>query len=207
MYRAFFKFFPSLISHIRTDEKILFLTFDDGPVPEATPEVLDLLKKYNATATFFCIGSNVLRHQEIFKNIINSGHSTGNHTFHHLNGWNCKTDAYVEDTVLCAKAMQPINHEAGNYFRPPYGKLRLSQLKALKRSYKIVLWDVLTRDWEQDRSAKSCFDRIKRKAKPGSIIVFHDSLKARERMLPALEMTLEYYSALGFRFESLEKFA
>jgi peptidoglycan/xylan/chitin deacetylase (PgdA/CDA1 family) len=206
LLRSFLKFFPSLVSHIRTSERILFLTFDDGPVPEVTPEVLVLLKRFNAKATFFCVGSNVIKHHEIFRKVIEGGHSTGNHTFHHLNGWTCNKTSYLENVVLCSKAMQP--KAAGKiYFRPPYGKLRFSQYAALKKNYKIFLWDVLTRDWESDRGAKSCFEIIKNQAKPGSIIVFHDSIKAKERMLPALEMTLEHYSSLGFRFEALEKFA
>jgi peptidoglycan/xylan/chitin deacetylase (PgdA/CDA1 family) len=206
LLRAVLKFFPSLVSHIRTSERILFLTFDDGPVPEATPGVLELLKKFNAKATFFCVGSNVIKYESIYKQVINEGHSTGNHTFHHLNGWTCNKASYLENVVLCAKAIQS-NPSAKNFFRPPYGKLRFSQYAALKNEYKIFLWDVLTRDWESDRSAESCFERIKKNVRPGSIIVFHDSVKAKERMLPALEMTLEHYSSLGFRFEALEKFA
>jgi peptidoglycan/xylan/chitin deacetylase (PgdA/CDA1 family) len=199
-------FIPGLTHRIRVRDKILFLTFDDGPVPEATPDVLALLSEYKAYATFFCIGDNIVKHQQIYNDIISAGHATGNHTFHHLNGWKHSKAAYMEDTVLCANAMQHGNHEK-RYFRPPYGKLTLVQYQALKRDYKIVLWDVLTRDWEKDRSAESCFQRVNRRARPGSIIVFHDSIKARKRMLPALEMTLKHYSALGFRFESLEKFA
>ena len=163
-----------------------------------------MLDKYNAKATFFCIGDNVIKHREILKNIVEQGHATGNHTFHHLNGWKCSKAAYDDDTVLCAKAMEQAETDERNLFRPPYGKIRLVQYYALKNDYKIVLWGVLTRDWEKERTAESCFERVKRKAKPGSIIVFHDSIKAKERMLPALEMTLKHYSSLGFRFESLE---
>jgi peptidoglycan/xylan/chitin deacetylase (PgdA/CDA1 family) len=201
----FLKFFPSLVTHIRTEEKIIFLTFDDGPVPEATPDVLALLKKFNARATFFCIGNNVTKHPSIYCRIIEEGHSTGNHTFHHLNGWKYNKSSYLEDTILCSQAMQSIS-EVKNFFRPPYGKLKLSQFAALKKDYKIILWDVLPRDWEKNRSANSCFEIIKRKTKSGSIIVFHDSIKAKDRMLPSLELTLKHYSALGFRFEALEKF-
>ena len=206
MLTTFLKFFPSLITRIKTDEKILFLTFDDGPVPEATPDVLLLLKKFNAKATFFCIGDNVTKYKEIYREIVEEGHTTGNHTFHHLNGWKNDKASYLENTVLCRHAMHSLNPALKNYFRPPYGKLRLSQYATLRKDYKIILWDVLTRDWEKEKSAISCFEIIKHKAKPGSIIVLHDSIKAKVRMLPALEMTLEHYAALGFRFESLEKF-
>ena len=200
-------FFPGLKHRIPVREKVLFLTFDDGPVPEATPEVLQLLKKFNAEATFFCIGDNVTKYKEIYQKIIEEGHTTGNHTFHHLNGWKYSKASYLENTVLCQQAMQSMNSSLKNFFRPPYGRMRVSQYFALKKDYKIILWDVLTRDWEKDRSASACFERIKRKARPGSIIVFHDSIKAKERMLPALEMTLNHYSALGFRFSSLDKYA
>ena len=206
MLRLLLRFFPSLITCVRTDDKILFLTFDDGPVPEASPAVLELLNRFDARATFFCIGNNITKHKEIYRRIIEEGHATGNHTFHHLNGWKYNKAAYLEDTVLCSQAMQMIDDEQKNFFRPPYGKLKLSQVAALKKEYKIILWDVLSRDWEKHRSAASCFERIKRKAKPGSIIVFHDSIKAKDRMLPALEQTLQYFSAAGFRFESLEKY-
>jgi peptidoglycan/xylan/chitin deacetylase (PgdA/CDA1 family) len=204
---SIFDFFPGVTSRIRIGEKVLFLTFDDGPVPEVTPDVLNLLSAFQAKATFFCIGDNVIKHGEIFLRILEEGHSTGNHTFHHLNGWKNSKAAYIEDTVLCDKAMQHLNHNGKKLFRPPYGKIGLIQYLALKKDYKIVMWDTLARDWEKDRNAESCFERVKRKAAPGSIIVFHDSIKARERMLPALEMTLKHYTSLGFRFESLEKFA
>ena len=206
MIYSLLNFFPGLTHHIHISEKVLFLTFDDGPIPEATPEVLELLKKFNAKATFFCIGDNVTKHKEIYRKILDEGHSTGNHTFHHLNGWKYNKASYLENTILCMQAMQSLNPSLKNYFRPPYGKLRILQYAALKKDYKIILWDVLPRDWEKERSADSCFEIIKRKAKPGSIIVFHDSIKAKDRMLPALRMTLEHYSTLGFRFESLEKF-
>jgi peptidoglycan/xylan/chitin deacetylase (PgdA/CDA1 family) len=205
MITAIAKLFPALTCRIRTGEKILFLTFDDGPVPEATPAVLDMLQTFNAKAAFFCIGDNIRRHPGIYKRILSEGHAAGNHTFTHLNGWKASTREYTANIDRCAE-LQELQISAGSgypLFRPPYGKLKPAQYTAVKRRYKIVLWDVLARDWEQDRNAESCFQRIERKARPGSIVVFHDSIKAKERMLPALERTLNHFSERGFRFESL----
>lgn len=203
MFSSIIKLFPSVTWKIKTNEKILFLTFDDGPVPEATPDVLDMLSANNAKATFFCIGENVVKHPEIFRRIKQEGHAIGNHTFNHLNGWNISKKKYLENVALCDKSL----HDVQSFFRPPYGKLRPGQYSALKKKYKIVMWDVLTRDWERDRDADSCFNRILKRADSGSIVVFHDSIKARDRMLPALEMTLEHFVKSGFRFESLEKYS
>jgi peptidoglycan/xylan/chitin deacetylase (PgdA/CDA1 family) len=207
LIRAITKIFPSVTCRIRTKEKIIFLTFDDGPVPEATSHVLDMLSSYHARATFFCIGENIQNNPGIFERIIKEKHAAGNHSYHHLNGWRTPDKKYLEDITQCKKLIEPPNHLNGKMlFRPPYGKLKLSQYASLKKDYKIVMWDVLTRDWEQDRSPESCFGRIRNRAAAGSIIVFHDSIKAKARMLPALERTLKYYTESGFRFESLEKF-
>ena len=205
MYKAILNLIPSIVCRIATSEKILFLTFDDGPVPEATQEVLGLLSAYNARATFFCIGENIDRHPAIFSRIINEGHATGNHTYNHLNGWKTLKDEYIHNVRICSNAIMSKNNriETLALFRPPYGKMKPGQYFALRKQYKIVLWDVLTRDWEPRRKPESCFARIRRKAKPGSIIVFHDSIKAKQRMIPALEKTLSHYSKLGYRFESL----
>lgn len=208
MLQVFLKLFPSVTWRISTPDKILFLTFDDGPVPEATPEVLDLLSAYKAAATFFCIGENIQKHPEIFKRLISEGHVAGNHTYNHLNGWKTASGEYIQNVDRSEESLKSLAQplKSRSLFRPPYGKMRLSQYSFLKRRYKIIMWDVLTRDWEQQRSPASCFERIQRKARPGSIIVFHDSIKARSRMLPALEQTLRHYSELGFRFESLKKY-
>lgn len=200
--------FPSITFRVRTGEKKLFLTFDDGPVPEATPEVLDLLAAAGAKGTFFCIGRNIQMHPKIFQRIISEGHTIGNHTFNHLNGWRTSLETYLNNTGLCEEAMKAEIVQSGSFllFRPPYGKFTPGQYAAIKKQYKIVMWDVLTRDWEENRSAESCFERIKKKAAPGSIIVFHDSIKAKTRMIPALQMTLKHFSGLGYSFESLEKY-
>jgi peptidoglycan/xylan/chitin deacetylase (PgdA/CDA1 family) len=193
----FRRLFRSLVWNIQTKDLVLFLTFDDGPIPEVTPTVLSLLKKYNAKATFFCIGDNVNRHPDIFNRLINEGHIIGNHTFNHLNGWKTKTDSYIQNIEKCHALIK------NNLFRPPYGKITPTQYSILKKGYSIIMWDVLSGDWKSEMSAEDCFENVKRKSKPGSIIVFHDSLKAEKRMLAALEKTLEYFSKKGFRFQSL----
>lgn len=192
---------------MRTKEKLLFLTFDDGPVPEVTPKVLDLLLAYHAKATFFCIGQNIALHPGIYQRIRNEGHGTGNHTYNHKSGWKSSTEDYLVDTQRCQELIEPgaPGFPRTPLFRPPYGKITLPQYLSLKDSYRIVMWDVLTRDWESDRSSGSCFLRIQKKARPGSIVVFHDSIKAQTRMIPALQMTLEYFSESGYSFESLDK--
>lgn len=192
---------PSLTRRIHTGEKILFLTFDDGPVPEVTPQVLDMLSLWNAKATFFCIGDNIRKYPVIFQRIASEGHLTGNHTFNHLNGWKTKRAVYLRNVEQCSAIMN-----SPKLFRPPFGRMTLPQYLALKKNYKMIFWSVLTRDWEQDRTAASCFEIVKRKSEPGSIIVFHDSVKAKDRMLPALEKTLGYFSEAGYKFESLQNY-
>ena len=190
---------------IRTREKILFLTFDDGPVPEATIPALDLLKRFQAKGTFFCVGENIKKHPDLLACISQEGHLAGNHSFSHANGWRVPVQEYLDDVGRCREilaANTPQNDRAA-IFRPPYGKLKWSQFLLLKKQYRMVMWDVLSKDWQQERTAESCYQRVIRKAVPGSIIVFHDSIKARERMIPALEKTLQHFSQQGFRFESL----
>lgn len=206
MLQSFFRLFPSVTHRINTDKKILFLTFDDGPVPEVTPEVLDLLAKNKACATFFCIGENIQKHPAIFDRIISEGHAIGNHTFNHLNGWHTAKSVYAHNAEQCSDSIDPKLQVPSILFRPPYGKMTPGQYWWIRKRYKIIMWDVLTRDWESGRSPESCFKRIKDKAANGSIVVFHDSIKAKSRMIPALQMTLKHYFEQGYTFESLAKY-
>ena len=189
----------------------IFLTFDDGPIPEVTPWVLSTLKKYKAKATFFCIGSNIEKHPEIFRQIISEGHSIGNHTYNHLNGWKTKTKEYVDNIEKCKKIMdngkwlmvnghQPstINHEP--LFRPPYGRMKLSQLSRLKSQYSVVMWEVLSGDFDQTISEEKCLKNVLTKTRAGSIVVFHDSIKAKKNLFFALPKFLEHFSKEGFEF-------
>jgi peptidoglycan-N-acetylglucosamine deacetylase len=193
----FKKLFRSFVWRIPTNDFVLFLTFDDGPVPEVTPAVLELLKKCNAKATFFCIGENVSKYPEIFQQVVNEGHAIGNHTYSHLKGWKTETSDYMDNIKACDEVIKT----KSKFFRPPYGKMTLSQYRAVNKKYQIIMWDVLTEDWKESLRGEDCFRIVKRKAKSGSIVVFHDSIKAGKRMLSALEKTLQYFSEKGFRFD------
>ncbi len=197
MYRLLSYLFPSLVWKIKTTEKILYLTFDDGPIPEVTPWVLSELNKYQAKATFFCIGDNVKKHQQIYQLIIDNGHSVGNHTQHHLNAWKVKTEEYIKDIKEASGLI------ATKLFRPPYGKIKPNLIKQLKTDYKIVMWDVLSYDFDRSKSSDWCTNRVIKKSSNGSIIVFHDSLKAKERMQDSLPKVLNHFSKLGYSFKSL----
>ena len=186
----------------------IYLTFDDGPIPEVTPWVLDLLKEYRAKATFFCIGDNVKKHPEIFRRIVAEGHSIGNHTFNHLNGWSTDTSHYVQN-VLKAEKILEINSSAeirakNRLFRPPFGRLRPLQAKELqKRGFKLVMWEIISEDYDRKVSSEKCFDNVSKNAKPGSIIVFHDSLKAQKNLEACLPKVLELFSQKGYVFAAL----
>lgn len=194
------KIFPERIWKIKTDEKDLYLTFDDGPHPEATLFVLEELEKYNARATFFCIGKNVKEHFSIYEQIINEGHRTGNHTFHHLNGWKTDDKKYIDDIAEAAKVID------SNLFRPPYGRITKFQIKAIsgeKLRLKTIMWDVLSGDFDPEVSGENCYLNVINNAKPGSIVVFHDSAKSLAVLQYALPRILKYYSEKDFQFKVL----
>ncbi len=176
----------------------IYLTFDDGPIPEVTPKVLDILKEFNAKATFFMVGENVHRYPHIFKEVVDCGHAIGNHAYNHLRGFSTPNNIYFENIE---KANKYIN---SNLFRPPHGQITPSQIKHLSKKYKIIMWSVLSGDFDSKISPVICTKNVIDNAKSGSIIVFHDSLKARKNMFNALINTLEYFSKKGFSFKSLE---
>lgn len=188
----------SLLWQVKTDAKEVYLTFDDGPIPELTEEILEILSRYNAKATFFCVGENVLRSPQIYARILEQGHHTGNHTHHHLKGWTTNYAEYVEDA-----------REAGKYidsglFRPPYGLMTYRQAKALSKEFRIVMWSVLTRDYDPAVSKEECLQTAIHGVRPGAILVFHDNMKAREKVLYALPRLLEYMEKEGYSSEKLE---
>jgi peptidoglycan/xylan/chitin deacetylase (PgdA/CDA1 family) len=187
----------SLVWQVKTEEKVVYLTFDDGPIPELTEEILDILAKFNAKATFFCVGENVKRHCETYAKILEQGHATGNHTHHHLKGWTTNYLEYLDDI-----------REAGKYiesglFRPPYGLMTYRQAKALSKEYQVVMWSVLTRDYDPAVSEEECLQTALQGIRPGAIIVFHDNIKAREKVLYALPRLLEYLDREGYKSERL----
>ena len=203
--------FPSFVWNVSTTEPIIYLTFDDGPTPEITDWVLQTLDSYNAKATFFCIGNNINKHPEIFERILKNKHAIGNHTYNHLKGWKHKTKNYIKDVLLTeaiitSKSLK-INSEIESnkkLFRPPYGKFKVKQSKEiLKLGYKIVLWDVLSYDWDKSVSNITCLNNITSAAKEGSIIVFHDSIKASYNLKKVLPQVLKHYSAKGFKFKAI----
>lgn len=221
------KMFPNYIWDIESEEKDIYLTFDDGPTEDVTDWVLDQLRAYNAKATFFCIGANVESNPEIFKKIIQEGHSIGNHTHNHLKGWKTTTENYLKNVETCEQILKstifnsnwPIlnpsteNHKSpiadqqsliSKLFRPPYGKLKPKQGKQLiQLGYKIIMWDILSFDWDQKLNAATCYQHIISKAENGSIIVFHDSKKASKNMKNILPKVLEYFSRKGFQFKAI----
>jgi peptidoglycan/xylan/chitin deacetylase (PgdA/CDA1 family) len=181
-------------------EKILYLTFDDGPHPVATPFVLDVLRRYNARGTFFCIGKNVHEYPQLYDRVLREGHLTGNHTQNHLNGWKTDDAVYVRNVREAAERIDT------HLFRPPYGRIRFRQAALLSRApffYKVIMWDVLSADFDRELSARQCAEHVIRYGKPGSIVVFHDSEKAFDRLREALPAVLDHFSRLGYSFESI----
>lgn len=186
-----------------SNEKKLYLTFDDGPHPEATPFVLKQLKQHNALATFFCIGKNVVAHPDIYNQIMNEGHVTGNHTYNHLNGWKTSNELYMKDIALASKEIN------SNLFRPPYGRITSFQAKNLKavmqgKEPKVIMWDILSADFDADCSAEQCLANVILPTVPGSIIIFHDSEKAFPKLQYVLPRMLKYFSEKGYLFKSIQ---
>jgi len=177
--------------------KTLYLTFDDGPTPDVTDEVLGVLKTYQAKATFFCLGRNAERHPDILARIIKAGHTVGNHTYSHLRGWKQENKAYISDVELASVYIK------SPLFRPPYGQIKRSQIQQLKHNYKIVLWDVMSHDYENRISKEKSLKYVTKYAKEGSIVVFHDSVKAWGKLKYILPTFLDLYSSKGYNFNSL----
>lgn len=203
------KIFPNYIWDLPNTEKKIYLTFDDGPTPEITEWVLGQLKKHQAKATFFCIGNNIEKYPSLFSKIINEGHSIGNHTFNHLNGWKNSTKNYLHNIALCKSEILNLNSKLLNLksplFRPPYGKIKTAQSKKLRQlGYKIIMWDVLSADFDQSISPEKCLENVLSNVKTGSIIVFHDSVKALCNLEYALPKSLEILKKRGFEFDVIQ---
>lgn len=205
------KLFSNFIWDIPNSENKVYLTFDDGPTPEITEWVLDQLEHYNAKATFFCIGKNIEQHPEIFEKVIEKGHAIGNHTFNHLNGWKTNTNEYIENSVQCSVISNQFSNNKpqttdNQLFRPPYGKIKPAQAKKLKqKGYKIIMWDVLSADFDLSISKEKCLDNVINHTQSGSIIVFHDSIKAFENLKYVLPKALQYLTKKKFRFEIIQE--
>jgi peptidoglycan/xylan/chitin deacetylase (PgdA/CDA1 family) len=202
------KIFYRFTWRFSTSKKIVYLTFDDGPTPEITDWTLEILKEYNAKATFFCNGANIAKYPELFKNIQNGGHAIGNHTFNHLNGWQSSTTKYIENVELCERIINDFSVENNSHekiFRPPYGKLKPQQVKLLRqKGYKIIMWDILSADFDSSVSPKKCAENVLNNVQPGSIIIFHDSLKASKNLTHALPLTLAYLKENDFVMKAIK---
>lgn len=201
----FKKLFSNYVWDIPNNENKVYLTFDDGPTPEITEWTLNQLKEYNAKATFFCIGDNIGKNPEIFQKVIHEGHSIGNHTFNHLNGWKTNSSDYIENVKLYEIEHCKLNTEHCKLFRPPYGKIKPTQSKILRKfGYKIIMWDIITYDFDTKISKEQCLENVLKNVKSGSIIVFHDSKKAFSNLEYVLPRTLEFLKEKGYVCENLK---
>ncbi|MDX1684149.1 MAG: polysaccharide deacetylase family protein [Saprospiraceae bacterium] len=189
--------FPNFLWRVPDAEHEVFLTFDDGPIPEVTPWVLDQLDKFDAKATFFCVGENVQKHPEVFDEVQRRGHLVGNHTYNHLSGWQSENLPYFHNVRRCANLVH------SDLFRPPYGRLRPKQVQFLQRHYKIVMWDVLSGDFDPNITAKQCLRNVITHTKPGSIVVFHDSLKSENKLRKVLPTYLSWLAENDFTLNRL----
>lgn len=216
------KLFPNYVWDIATKDKTIYLTFDDGPTPEITNWTLSTLKAYNAKATFFCIGNNIEKHPDIFQNILKEGHTIGNHTYNHVKGWKTNSKVYLQDVdetrklihlQLSNSKFQNANSKAQispnhiqtiDLFRPPYGQIKPKQgQRLIQAGYEVIMWDVLSFDWDKTTPKETCLNHVISKTTKGSIIVFHDSVKASKNMQYALPKVLKHFSELGYCFESI----
>ncbi|MBK5193452.1 MAG: polysaccharide deacetylase family protein [Flavobacteriaceae bacterium] len=216
---------PTLLWNLPKTGNTLYLTFDDGPIPEITPWVLALLKEYHAKATFFCIGENIVKHPEVFDQILAEGHNIGNHSFNHLNGWKTPISTYIENVEkaeeIISEKQETRNRNQDNrtenieereekkeknikLFRPPYGKITPKQIKILQgQGFKIVMWEVISGDFDLNISPENCLNNVIKNSKPGSIVVFHDSIKASANLKEVLPKVLEYFHQKGFEFKAI----
>jgi len=198
------RFFPKqVIWDVHTDgDPAVYLTFDDGPHPAATPFVLQQLEKFNAAATFFCVGNNVSRYQDVYAQVIAGGHTTGNHTHNHVNGWKTSNDNYLKDIEQADKYIH------SRAFRPPYGRIKYSQMRKLRKKYpgwKIYMWDILCGDFDKTITSEECLNNVLSNIQPGSIVIFHDSEKAYEHMSYVLPRVLEYCQSQNWKMIALPK--
>ncbi len=189
--------FPGLIWEMETKEKVVYLTFDDGPTPTVTDKVLDMLKQYDACGTFFCVGKNVKKNKRLYNRILREKHAVGNHTYDHHKGWSTTNRLYLKNIQKCKSLIET------NMFRPPYGRIKRSQIRAIRKKYHIIMWDVLSYDFSPNVDPQQCVKNVVDNVKPGSIVVFHDSLKAKSNVLEALPQVLEELTKNGYSFNCL----
>ncbi|MCX6232159.1 MAG: polysaccharide deacetylase family protein [Bacteroidetes bacterium] len=187
----------SLCWEMPKGNKSIYLTFDDGPVPEITPSVLKILSDFNIKATFFCVGENIQKHTDVFNQILEQGHSVGNHTYNHINGWKTPKNEYIENILKSESFLHT------KLFRPPYGKITPAEKKLLKKNYRIILWTILSGDFDAKTSKEQCLENVLKYTNEGAIVVFHDSIKSKEKLLYALPKFIEHFQAKGYNFEKI----
>ncbi len=193
----FQKFFPKLIWQKPNENNTIYLTFDDGPHPEITTWVIAELAKINAKATFFCVGDNVVKYPNTYNEILSNGHSVGNHTMHHIKGWKTGTQTFLDNIAQCRAVVD------STLFRPPYGRIKQKQIKAIDNSYQIIMWSLLSLDFEKNLNTQKALSNLKKKTKSGSIVVFHDSAKAEKNLKEILPQYLQFINAQGFNCKVL----
>jgi peptidoglycan/xylan/chitin deacetylase (PgdA/CDA1 family) len=191
------KIYCKVLWRLPRTKKTVYLTFDDGPVPYYTEYILDILEKYRVNATFFCVGENIEKYPEIFKKLKDRGHSIGTHTYNHIKGWSTNFISYYRNIKKAAQLAQ------STLFRPPYGQIKILQALALSIPYRIIMWDVLSKDYDETITPEECFENVQNYVRNGSIIVFHDSLKAHNNLKHALPKTIEYLQAKGYEFATI----
>ena len=196
----FRRLFPGALFRLPSGKSpgTVYLTFDDGPIPEATPWILDVLDKYGVKATFFMVGQNVERYPEIFEEVVRRGHVVGNHTLHHIKGFGISKEDYLEDSLKGEKLT------GSRLFRPPHGFFTPRQFHAVKDKYQVVMYDLVTRDYSKRLDAREVVSNVKKYARDGSIKVFHDSLKSIEKLKTALPESIEWLKSKGYKFETLK---
>ena len=198
------RIFRSQIWSFSTSKKELFLTFDDGPTQEVTPWVLDQLATFNAKATFFCLGKNIETNHQIFQSLINQGHSIANHTYEHLNGWKTPNKVYYRSIDQTEQIIRSITGKESRLFRPPYGKIKTSQSKFLKKKgFSIIMWSVLSADFDLKLDIEKCLSKLIKHTEPGDILVFHDSQKAFKNLKLVLPQVLKHFTNLGYSFNKI----
>ncbi|MTI20461.1 polysaccharide deacetylase family protein [Fulvivirga sp. RKSG066] len=196
--------FPSLLWKKKTNNKEIYLTFDDGPIPGLTEYILDVLKDYNVKATFFCVGENIKKNKSIAERALREGHRLGNHSYNHCNGWQTSTIDYISNVVRCQRHLLDLHdHDVKPLFRPPYGKMKLSQIKLLKKKYQIVMWDVLSGDFLNDMEPEVCLKKSIKATGKGSIVIFHDNIKAEENVKYSLSRYIKHFLDKGYSFKTL----
>ena len=196
LYRLFY---PDAVFSVPGEKKVAYLTFDDGPIPEATPWVLDVLDSYRVKATFFMVGDNVRKYPHLYEEVIRRGHKVGNHTMHHLQGLKVTTEEYLSDIAIAADYIK------SRLFRPPHGFIGLGQAKRVAQDYRLVMYDLITRDYSRRLTSQEVFENVRRYTRNGSIIVFHDSIKSMPRLKDALPRSIEWLQSQGYELATLDK--